>query len=264
MCRFAGYIGSGQIPLSSVLYDPAHSLEKVAYAPQELISGHVNVDGTGVVWWPKGDNQPMRYVTDKPPWSDPNLPHLAPKLTGSPVLAGVRSATPGIPYGYDGVAPFVSGGLAGAHNGWIGGFRGRLGRTLLAGLSDETFADMAIMSDSLALFLLIVETRRTEPGLALTDAIRRVLDEVSGVVASAGESATLNLAIASNSEIVVSRASVAAPFNSLYWLRDGRGNWVASEPLDRSGLWEPVPENALISLTERGVEIVDLEQASIS
>jgi glutamine amidotransferase len=49
MCRMAAYVGP-DAPLSALLYDPPHSLERRAYQPRELIHGAVNVDGTGVAW----------------------------------------------------------------------------------------------------------------------------------------------------------------------------------------------------------------------
>jgi len=94
MCRFAAYHGPPR-PLAEMLYEAPHSLERQAYVPREMVEGHVNVDGTGVVWWPHGDDEPLRYVTVLPPWSDPNLPTLAPRLQGRTILGSVRSATPG-------------------------------------------------------------------------------------------------------------------------------------------------------------------------
>ena len=58
MCRLAAYAGP-PAPLSALLYDPPHSLEHQAYAPRELVSGNVNVDGTGVAWWPAHEDEPL-------------------------------------------------------------------------------------------------------------------------------------------------------------------------------------------------------------
>ena len=107
MCRLAAYIGSEDIAASTLLYDMPMSVERMAYAPRELLSGHVNVDGTGVAWWADGPSTPLRYITEKPPWSDPNLPTLAPTFRGSPVVVAVRSATPGLSHGTDHVAPSI-------------------------------------------------------------------------------------------------------------------------------------------------------------
>ena len=179
MCRIAAYIGDRPLPLSALLYDPPHSLEHAAYAPRELIWGHVNVDGTGVAWWVEGRANPLRYVTDKSPWADPNLSDLAPVLSGTPLLAAVRSATPGISHGSQNVAPFVSGDLAAVHNGWIGGFRDGVGRSLLSTLSDTRFSEISSMNDSQALFQLVCQQIDDNPGIEIRDAVSRNLPTCS-------------------------------------------------------------------------------------
>src|SRR5262249_37113611 len=139
MCRLAAYVGPAA-PLSTLLYDPLRSLEFQSYRPREQLSGFVNVDGTGVAWWDSLETEPMRYVTERPPWSDPNLPLLARRLRAIVQLAAVRSATPGMPFGPASVAPFVHEGIACAHNGYLREFKQRTRRTLLARLPDHLFA----------------------------------------------------------------------------------------------------------------------------
>ena len=41
MCRLAAYVGP-PASLSSIMYEAPHSLEKQAYLPREMVSGHVN------------------------------------------------------------------------------------------------------------------------------------------------------------------------------------------------------------------------------
>ncbi|MEE8331029.1 MAG: ergothioneine biosynthesis protein EgtC [Acidimicrobiia bacterium] len=264
MCRLAAYIGSQAVPLSALLYDPPHSLERASYAPRELLSGTVNVDGTGVAWWPEDRSEPLRYVTTKPPWSDPNLPDLAPALQGRTVLAAVRSATPGIPFGPSNVAPFVAGGLAGVHNGWIGGFRHGVGRELLSSLSDERFGQLAAMNDSLALFLLVAQQFDDEPGKSLGDAVTTVIQNAAKAVVAADRAATLNLVVASRSEIVAVRTSAGTDANSLYWLATDTGSLVASEPLDPDDEWTAVPKHSLVVLTKDRVDIRPIEHEGMS
>ena len=255
MCRLAGYIGPEPTPISALLYDPPHSLEHASYAPQELLHGHVNVDGTGAAWWQDEGNAPLRYVTGQPAWSDPNLGVLAPTTFGSPMLAAVRGATPGIGFGPDNIAPFVSDRWAGVHNGWIGGFRSGVGRSLIAGLSDERFGELSAINDSLVLFLMTVD--RLATGMSVSEAIVEVVDSVAKVVLAAGQSATLNLVVASSNEIVAARTSVNEGINSLYTLeRDGF--WIASEPLDPDQPWQPVPEHSLVRATRTSLAITPL------
>ncbi|MDP8970062.1 MAG: hypothetical protein M3N52_06135, partial [Actinomycetota bacterium] len=118
----AAYLGPPR-PLSTLLYEPPRALQVQAYDPKEQLFGGVNVDGTGVAWWVDDEPAPLLYRSDRPPWSDPNLPDLSRRLRARVQLAAVRSASPGIPYGTNYVAPFVHGTLACAHNGWLGEFR---------------------------------------------------------------------------------------------------------------------------------------------
>ena len=67
MCRLAAHVGR-PVALSTLLYDPPRSLEVLAHSPRELTHGVVNVDGTGVAWWPDRDEPPLRYVTERTPW----------------------------------------------------------------------------------------------------------------------------------------------------------------------------------------------------
>ena len=252
------------MPLSALLYEPAHSLEHAAYAPEELLSGTVNVDGTGAAWWPEGGSGPLRYVTEKPPWADPNLPGLAPSLEGATILAAVRSATPGLPFGTDNVAPFVVGRLAGAHNGRIGGFRRSLGRTLLAGLDDDRFGQLTTMNDSLALFLMVVQQIDDQPESSLSDAVTSVIQRTAKTVIAAGEVATLNLVVASSGEIVAARTSAGDDINSLYTRTTAEGSWLASEPLDDDAGWTSLPENSLAVLTAKGIDIHAIEHEGMA
>lgn len=264
MCRLAGYVGHQPIALSALLYDPPHSLEKAAYAPQELLSGTVNVDGTGVAWWEEGATAPLRYVSTQPPWSDPNLPGLAPALNGTTIVGAVRSATPGLPFGPANVAPFVVDNVAGVHNGWIGGFRQGVGRHLLAELDDERFGKLDAMNDSLALVLLVAQFRADTPNSDLQDAVAATIQRTVKVVVAAERRATLNLAVAAAGEIVVARTSVATDVNSLYTLVDNTGNWVASEPLDQEADWRAVPDHSLVRLTKAGVELRPIDHEGMS
>ena len=150
--------------LSTLIYDAPHGLERHAYHPRAMVSGTVNVDGTGIAWWPVPVEEPLVYVTELTPWSDPNLPRLAPRLTAGMQLAAVRSATPGMPAGPAAALPFVSGQVAFAHNGRLEGFERGIGRRLLERLPDELFAAATVMTDSVALFLNFLLARRWKPG----------------------------------------------------------------------------------------------------
>lgn len=258
MCRFAFATGSEQ-PLSALLYDAPHSLEEQAYRPREQQHGNVNVDGTGVVWWRDDDRPPLRYVTASPPWSDANLPSLAAGLEARTMLAAVRGATPGVGFGSDLVAPFLLGGLAFAHNGWIGGFRTGVGAELLGRLPPDRLSTMAGFSDSTVIFLSILAHRAA--GAALPEAVTAALCDVADACRRAGEDATMNVIVTDGTETVATRSSLGLPGNSLH-LGTNLSRWpgavlLASEPLD-DGPWTPVAEDSLVHLTGTDVRRCDL------
>jgi glutamine amidotransferase len=254
MCRLAAYLGPS-VSLARLLYEPEHSLEQQSYAARELIYSAVNVDGTGVVWWPEGEELPIRYITDRPPWSDPNLPGLAPRIRSGAILAAVRSASPGIPYGTANVGPYVHGRLAGVHNGFVDGFRGPLGRALIDALPDHLHRELASFNDSHVLFLRVVSF--LEEGSGLPEAVQQVLAEVASLCTKFDQTATLNLALADGAQIIATRASFGARLNSLYRKQGSGAIWVASEPLDGEG-WVPIADGVLLRASAGSCEEIDL------
>lgn len=261
MCRFAAYLGPSR-PLSTLLYEPRRSLEVLAYAPREMLNATVNVDGTGVVWWPEGDERPLRYVTASTPWGDVNLPHLAPRLHGRVQLAAVRAASPGIPFGAGNVAPFVFEDLALSHNGWLGGYRKGVGRALLDRLPDDLYGAVDTVSDSVTIFATLVKHLRDGARGDVAAAIRLTVQEAAQVVTDAGEAATINLLVSDGRRVLAVRTSVNYARNSLYTIRDA-GAWaggavVASEPLDPDLDWVPVPEDSLVTVDAEATTIEPL------
>lgn len=255
MCRLAGFAGHKPLALSGLLYDPPHSLEHAAHAPREMLNGSVNVDGTGVAWWREDESTPLRYVTTAPPWADPNLPGLAPALTGQTLLAAVRSATAGIPHGPENVAPFAADGFAGVHNGWIGAFRDGVGRTMIDRLDDTRFQRLNTMNDSLALFLLVTQHLADHDGATLDGAVESAIRQTAADVMAADEAATLNLVVGQKDKIVAARTSAGFEVNSLYVRTTDVGSWVASEPLDDDPSWTPLPEHSVAVLTAEGIDV---------
>jgi len=269
MCRLAGLVAApGRVPppLSSLLSDPPHSLSHQARAPRQQRPGVVNVDGTGVAWWSPDAPEPLRYVSDGPPWSDANLPWLAPRLRSDVQLALVRSATTGIPYGTAFVSPFVHGRLACAHNGWVGRFREATARPLLARLPDHLFAAYHGASDSLAVFLTVLAEAERRPSPDLAGALHRALEVVRLVCEEHDAHARLNVVVADGTRIVAARYAVGEPTDSLWTLQGGRrwdgASLVASEPLDEDPAWTPVPDGGIVELSADGVRVAAVEQAA--
>lgn len=260
MCRMAGYIGEPRT-LDTLLYEAPRSLHEQAHSPGEQLHGTVNVDGTGVAWWPEHTPGPLRYATTLPPWSDGNLRELAPHLRARAMVAAVRGATPGVAGGRAAVAPFALGDLAIAHNGWLGGFHDTLLPRLLADLPAPLVGRMEVLSDSLLLALHVAARR--EPDRALGDTVGATLRYVAGVCRELGQAATLNLLVSDGRQLVGSRASVDGPWNSLYLLTDGGPPWsdgalIASEPLDGRP-WEQVAPDHLVVVTPGDASTVPLD-----
>lgn len=254
MCRLAAYTGD-PVPLSAALFDPPHSLYEQAYRPRELIHGTVNVDGTGVAWWDDESPEPIRYVTAAAPWQDANLEPIARRLRAGTLIAAVRSATPGIPIGAADVAPFVVGEFAAIHNGFISGFRGPVGRELVAALPDELHRHLDTMNDSKLLFLTVLAHHEG----SLEDAMQAGLGEITAAVRDHDLTATLNLVVAHRGEVIAARHSVGEGVNSLYVAAVEGGHWIASEPLDEDAEWKPVPEHHLVRVTQGSVAITPVE-----
>ncbi len=106
MCRIVAYLGNTEIPLSSLVLAPDHSLLVQSYAPAEMMSGVVNADGFGCGWYaPEVDGEPAVYRSNSPMWSDRSFASIAPKVCSATALAAVRSATPGLPAEESGVPP---------------------------------------------------------------------------------------------------------------------------------------------------------------
>ncbi len=265
MCRLAAYLGP-PAPLSTLLYDGEHSLYHQAYQPREMLHATVNVDGTGVVWWPDdvppGD-APLRYVTAQTPWADTNLVALAPRLRARLMIAAVRAASPGIPYGLGQVAPFAYEHLAFSHNGWLGGFRKGTGRELAERLPADLYGAMEAVSDSIVVFKTFIKHLRAGADNELRPALQATLDEVIEVMRRAGEAATLNLVVSDGDRIVASRLSFGERHNSLYVLSGSEHHpdalVLASEPLDDDPAWWPVPAGHTVTLTPEGAETTPLD-----
>src|SRR6266536_605462 len=286
MCRMAAYLGPSA-PLAVLLSDPPYALGEQAWRariPGPGGGNAVNVDGTGVVWWPAGEEQgaPLRYVTELPPWADPNLLGLAARLEGTVQLSLVRSATPGLSYGAWSVAPFVHGRVAVAHNGSIRGFRGAPGRRLLERLPDDLLGELGALTDSAVLAALVAaELRDRGPGGRkseaqpggrppadrglgggpaagprgpedLAGALGAAVLAVEKVCADAGEAATLTVLAADGERLAGVRAAIGRASHPLFTLALSGALLAASEPLDDDPGWVEVPDRHLVELTAAG------------
>ena len=97
MCRHLAYLGPPR-SLSSLLYEPAESLERQSWKPRFQREGAMNADGWGVGWWdPHVRSDPARYRTASPMWTDRSFRSVAEVVHAGALVAAVRSATPPSP-----------------------------------------------------------------------------------------------------------------------------------------------------------------------
>jgi glutamine amidotransferase len=263
MCRIAAYLSREQIPLSSLVLAPKHSLLVQSYAPKEMMSGVVNADGFGAGWYaPEVDDEPAVYRTNAPIWADRSFASIAPRVRSATVLAAVRSATPGLPAEESGVPPFASGPYLFAHNGAIKDFRATAMRPLRDALSDASYSELLGVTDSETIFSFLLDRLRdakTNPGDsgALSEAIAETVLLVSTLCAELGIYASLNLGVTDGEVMAFSRYSTEGPGNSLYFAENGeafpKAVIVASERLDGDAGWQQVPDRHLLVADSGGV-----------
>jgi glutamine amidotransferase len=247
MCRLTAYVGE-PISADTLVFGGTHSLLEQSYNPRELLHGHVNADGYGIVWY--RDSIPVRTGGARPVWQDTDLPALLAGAEGSMILAAVRNATPGIPV-ESGNQPLVHGRWSFVLNGFVQNFRASHMRKLRAHLPDELYGHLAGSSDSETLFLLSVAA--IQSGASRVDALRSVRDLVLDSVGTEQHTAQLTMMLADGDGIGVLHTSSETATNSLYLAHGhplaSRGTLLASECLDDHSSWEPVRPHEHIELT---------------
>ena len=246
MCRLTAYAG-GPLTADALVFGGTHSLLEQSYVPRELLHGHVNADGYGVVWY--RSSTPVRTGGARPIWQDEDLRALLEGVSSSTILAAVRNATPGIPL-EGGNPPLVHGRWSFILNGFVENFRVNHMRTLRSHLPDELYGHLAGSSDSETLFLLAVAAVQT--GGSRLDALRRVRDLVLETVQAENHTAQLTMVLADGEGISVIHTGSEDTTNSLYLTRGHplapRGTLLASERLDDHSSWEPVTPHDDIEL----------------
>jgi glutamine amidotransferase len=256
MCRIAAYLGKQQIPASSLVLEPVHSLLVQSYAPKEMMSGVVNADGFGVGWYaPEVDDEPAVYRSNAPIWADRSFSSIAPKVRSATVFAAVRSATPGLPAEESGIPPFASGPYLFAHNGAIKDFRATAMRPLRDALSDASYSGLLGVTDSETIFALLLDRlrevqARVGDAEALVDATAETVKRVSAICTKLEIHASLNVGVTDGEAMAFVRYSTEGPGNSLYFVEDGEAFpdavVIASERLDADAGWRQVPDRHLL------------------
>jgi gamma-glutamyl hercynylcysteine S-oxide hydrolase len=246
MCRHLAYLGP-PVPLSSLLFDPEHGLAHQAWAPRDMRGGGtINADGFGVGWFPPDADQPIRYRSAMPIWSDAALPSLAAATTSGAILAAVRSATAGMPVVETAAAPFRHDRWLFSHNGVVRGFPGALAGPAAA-LPVEDLLTLDAPTDSAALFALV--RHRLRAGKSAEDAIGSLVSDISGI----SPTSRLNLLLTDGKRIVATTAGHSLSIRVL-----PGSVLIASEPLDDHPAWRPVPDRHLLTATGSDVTMGEL------
>ena len=253
MCRHIAYLGPS-ITLESLLIDQPHSLVQQSWAPTQQPNGIMNADGFGVGWY-SSDPAPARYRRDRPIWGDAGFADLARVTRSHAVLAAVRSASAGMPFGESACAPFASGRWLFSHNGFLEGYPAKAG-SLAATLEPVRLLELEAATDSALLWVLVRD--RLERGARLGDSLTEVVQLVAAKCVAEGS-------IAENSDarmnfLLTDGQGVAATSvgNTLFWRTTDDSVVVASEPYDEEPGWNRVPDNSLLVATTRGVEVSTL------
>jgi glutamine amidotransferase len=252
MCRLAAYLGAPLSP-AHIVFDGSHSLYEQSWAPRELLSGTVNADGYGVVWYTEG--VPARLAEMRPIWYDTDLRSTLSSISSGCVLAGLRNGTAGIPLDRSGVPPLVVGKWSFMLNGFVPDFRTRHMRQLRQQLPDDLYSELCGSSDSETLFLLAMAAVRD--GATLPEVLTGVAKVVHARIEHDTE-AQLDMVLSDGQRIAAVRTGTALVTNSLYFaIRPPfapEGVVLASEPLDDGAVWEPVDGHSWIEIGP-GVEV---------
>jgi glutamine amidotransferase len=255
MCRLVAYIGE-PVTAGRIVFAGTHPLYEQSWAPRELLSGSINADGYGVVWYAGG--RPARLAEARPIWYDPELRTTLAAVTSSCVLAALRNATPGLPVDRSGLLPLTHDRWTFVLNGFVPGFRQRHMRALRGRLPDELYAELRGASDSETLFLLAVAElgRGSSPVDALTAVARMVHERVGK------EEAQLNMVLTDGARVTAVRSGTVLLTNSLYLARRPPfapgGVALASEPPEPGAAWAPVDGHSWVEIEADGTVRGDL------
>jgi glutamine amidotransferase len=190
----------------------------------------MNADGWGVGFYAPGREEPGRWRSSRPLWSDASFASLAPLISSTCVLAAVRSASAGMPADETAAAPFQSGRWLLSHNGVVD--RAVLGPHPAA----ESVCDAAQLA---------------------AHAFEFGPERIGEFVADLGKrdpDARLNLLLTDGQRILATCWK-----DTLSVLVTGAGVAVASEPYDDDPRWADVPDFHLVDVTGGTVTLTNLE-----
>lgn len=249
MCRLVAYLGEPMSP-ARLVFGGDHSLYEQSWAPRELLSGSVNADGYGVVWYT--DGSPSRIAEVRPIWYDEELERTLGSIESTCVIAALRNGTVGTSVDRSGQLPLVQERWSFVLNGFVPDFRSRHMRALRGELPDELYACLRGSSDSETLFLVCVAAIRD--GASMLEALEATVRRVRARVGAA--EAQLNMVMSDGRRVVAVRTGTVPETNSLYVAEHPSfapgGVVVAAEPPDGTASWTAVPSHGSIEVDADG------------
>jgi glutamine amidotransferase len=228
MCRHFGWLGEPHT-LAALVLEPPHGLLTQSYRPRRQQHGLLNADGWGVGFYAPGRDEPARWRSNRPLWSDASFQSVAPTIVSGCVLGALRSATVGMPADESACAPFRSGPWLLSHNGVVD--RDVLG----AQPGAESMCDAA----QLAAYVFA-----------------RDPSDVGKIVADVGRrdpAARLNLLLTDGSQLLATTWG-----DPLCTRSSADGVLVASEPFDDEPDWTDVPDRCLVHVSDGRITITEL------
>jgi len=255
VCRFVAYVGE-ELQAAPLVFGGEHSLYRQSWDPRELLSGSVNADGYGVVWYHEG--KPRRIAEARPIWHDGELENTLDAVSSTCIVAALRNATPGQPVDRASLLPLVHDQFAFVLNGFIPDFHAGHMRALRAELTDGLYSALRGASDAETLFLVAVGLVRE--GAGLSEALEEVARTVQRRVGKS--EAQMNMILADGESIGVLRSSTVLLTNSLYTSGSlpfaQAGVVLATEPLDAAAVWTPVDGHHRVDIGPEGLSEAEL------
>jgi glutamine amidotransferase len=249
MCRLVAYLGEPISP-GHLVFAGRHSLYEQSWAPRELMTGSVNADGYGVVWYV--DGRPARIAETRPVWYDAELAGTLSAISSACVVAALRGSTPGVPVELSSVLPLVLDRWTFVLNGFVPDFRRGHMRALRSTLPDDLYAELRGASDSETLFLMVVASLRE--GASMVEALEATVQAVRERVGK--QEAQLNMVLSDGEGIAAVRSSTVLMTNSLYVAKRPPfapgGVVLVSEPPETGACWDAVDGHSWIGIESDG------------
>jgi predicted glutamine amidotransferase len=256
MCRWLAYSGP-PLRMSALLTQPDHSLiDQSRHARQNVAT--TNGDGFGVGWYGT-ESTPGLFHDTHPAWNDSNFQHLSEHIRSGLFLSHVRAAS-GTPVQNTNCHPFAFENWLFQHNGSVPEFS-RLKRQLMLDVDPDLFPHIGGSTDSESVFFLALTFGlRDNPSAALA----RTVGHIEQARRAAGIESPFYFSACTTDgrRLWAVRYSSGNDSPTLYHsrhihaLRDIHGTYeplpegaviVLSEPLDEmTDHWEPVPESSLL------------------